>query len=171
MLTLIVAFSENRVIGKDNSLLWKLSDDLLRFKKLTLNHPIIMGRKTFESLPNGPFKNRLNVVLSRTIYNNNNNFDENVLFTTMEHINTILKLHQKHNQKIFIIGGSEIYNIFIEQCNILHITMVDEIIDGDSYFPFDKNFLTTYYKVVNKSEILYSKNKNIPYQYMTYDRK
>jgi dihydrofolate reductase len=168
---LIVAMSKNGVIGNNNKLPWYIPEDLVNFSELTKGHIIIMGRKTFESLPNGPLKNRLNVVLSRTIYNNNNNFDENVLFTTMDYLNTILKLHQKHNQKIFIIGGSEIYNIFIEQCNKLHITMVDEIIDGDSYFPFDKNFLTTYYKVVNKSEILYSKNKNIPYQYMTYDRK
>ena len=168
---LIVAMSKNGVIGNNNKLPWYIPEDLVNFSELTKGHIIIMGRKTFESLPNGPLKNRLNVVLSRTIYNNNNNFDENVLFTTMDYLNTILKLHQKHNQKIFIIGGSEIYNIFIEQCNKLHITMVDEIIDGDSYFPFDKNFLTTYYKVVNKSEILYSKNKNIPYQYFSYIRK
>jgi dihydrofolate reductase len=167
---LIVAMSKNGVIGNNNKLPWYIPEDLVNFSELTKGHIIIMGRKTFESLPNGPLKNRLNMVLSRTIYNNNN-FDENVLFTTMDYLNTILKLHQKHNQKVFIIGGSEIYNIFIEHCNKLHITMVDEIIDGDSYFPFDKEYLRTYYKLVNKSEILYSKNKNIPYQYLSYIRK
>jgi dihydrofolate reductase len=118
---LIVAMSKNGVIGNNNKLPWYIPEDLVNFSELTKGHIIIMGRKTFESLPNGPLKNRLNVVLSRTIYNNNNNFDENVLFTTMDYLNTILKLHQKHNQKIFIIGGSEIYNIFIEDCNKLHI--------------------------------------------------
>jgi len=166
---LIVAISKNGVIGNNNKLPWYIPEDLVNFSELTKGHIIIMGRKTFESLPNGPLKNRLNVVLSRTIYNNI--FYDNVLFTPMEDMNNIIKTNQKYNQKIFIIGGSEIYKIFIENCNKLHITMIDEIIDGDSYFPFDKEYLEEYFQVEKIAEILYSKNKNIPYQYLTYDRK
>ena len=68
---LIVAMSKNGVIGNNNKLPWYIPEDLVNFSELTKGHIIIMGRKTFESLPNGPLKNRLNVVLSRTIYNNN----------------------------------------------------------------------------------------------------
>jgi dihydrofolate reductase len=167
---IIVAMSKNYVIGCDNKLPWHIPEDLVNFSELTKGHIIIMGRKTFESLHNGPLKNRLNVVLSRTIYNNDN-FNDNVLFTTMEDMNNIIKTNQKNNQKIFIIGGSEIYKIFIEKCNKLHITMVDEIIDGDIYFPFDKEYLEQYFELEKMSEILYSKNKNVPYQYVTYKRK
>lgn len=167
---LIVAMSKNGVIGHNNKLPWNIREDLENFSKLTKGHIVIMGRKTFESLPNGPLKNRLNVILSRMVYNNNN-FTENVIFTSMEYLNTIINLHQTPNKKIFIIGGSEIYKIFIEYCDIIHITLIDEIIEGDSFFPVDYKYIKKYYRVKNESEILYSKNENIKYQYITYNRK
>lgn len=166
---LIVAMSKNGVIGHNNKLPWNIPEDLENFSKLTKGHIVIMGRKTFESLPNGPLKNRLNVILSRMIYNNN--FTENVIFTSMEYLNTIINLHQTPNKKIFIIGGSEIYKMFVENCDTIHMTFIDEIIEGDSYFPVDNKYLTQYYRIVNKSEFLYSKNENIKYQYLTYNRK
>lgn len=166
---LIVAMSKNGVIGHNNKLPWNIPEDLANFSELTKGHIVIMGRKTFESLPNGPLKNRLNIILSRSVYNNN--FNENVIFITMEHLNTIINLHQTPNKKIFIIGGSEIYKIFIEYCDTIHMTLIDEMVEGDSYFPVDNKYLKQYYRIVNKSEILYSKNKNIKYQYLTYNRK
>jgi dihydrofolate reductase len=166
---LIVAMSKNGVIGNNNKLPWNIPEDLAHFSNLTKGAILIMGRKTFESLPEGGLKNRLNVVLSRTPYNNNI-FDKNIIFTTLSSLYTVIQLHQVENQKIFIIGGSEIYNIFMEHCNKLHITIIDEIIEGDSYFPYNNKYLKQNYKLISKSEILHSKKENRNYQYLTYTK-
>jgi len=203
---LVVAMSKNGVIGKENKIPWYLPEDLIRFSKLTKGSIIIMGRKTFESLPNGPLQNRLHLVLSNTLQNNDwKNANSNVIFVNLENINSVIEYYIKDKQKIFIIGGSEIYKLFMRQCNKLHITMIDEIIEGDSYFPYYSEYLDKCYtplnnsngtpsnsstklpvtisndaptersilnvhgyKLINKTDILYSKNKNIKYQYFTY---
>lgn len=201
---LVVAMSKNGVIGKENKIPWYLPEDLIRFSKLTKSSIIVMGRKTFESLPNGPLQSRLHLVLTNSSENNDwKTANSNVIFVNLENINSVIEYYRKDKQKIFIIGGSEIYNLFMTQCKKLHITIIDEIIEGDSYFPYYIDYLDKYYthlnnsnetpinsssklsgtisndahierfilngyKVINKSDILYSKNKNIKYQYFTY---
>ena len=147
MLTLIVAFSENRVIGKENNLLWKLSDDLLRFKKLTLNHPIIMGRKTFESLPNALPK-RQNIVITR-----NPTFLPSTVYAVDSLENAILK-SKEFNENAFIIGGGEIYKQAINFVDVLELTLVHTIIEGDTLFPaLDlTNWEQTYIEFIEKSD-------------------
>jgi len=128
MISIIVAISENNAIGKENQLLWRISDDLKRFKQLTTSHTIIMGRKTFESLPNGALPNRRNVVISR-----------NKAFKTqgaelVSSIEDALKLCNKH-EECFIIGGGEIYKQAIQFAEKLYLTKVHAHFDADTFFP------------------------------------
>ena len=102
-LTIIAAASNNNVIGNNNKLIWHIPKDLMRFKELTLNHAVIMGRKTFESLPN-PLPNRLNIVATR---NTNYNHDGIVVCVSIEEALT----HCTNDSQPFIIGGGEILSL------------------------------------------------------------
>lgn len=133
MVNLIVAFSENYVIGKNNELIWKLPQDLMRFKKLTLNHTIVMGRKTFQSLPGIlPFRNHV-VISKKFNFFGSHVRTENCLKTAIHN----LKINFS-NKKIFIIGGGQIYcqsMCFVDQ---MYITKIHIKLDGDTFFPFFK---------------------------------
>lgn len=130
-LNLIVAFSENRAIGKDNDLLWYLPEDLKRFKTLTINKPIIMGRKTFESLPH-KLPNRKHIVITRDI--NYKLDDEDIIITNSlnKAINTDIV---KQSEESFIIGGGEIYKQSIDLVDNMYITVVKGEYEGDTFFP------------------------------------
>ena len=188
---MIVALNQDGIIGINNKIPWYIPEDLQRFKKMTEGHIVIMGRKTYESLPpnHRPLKNRLNIVLSRqtNIYDFEN---DNLIFTTIDNIYDIIKENIfieeeddndkiKIKKKVFIIGGSEIYNLFINQCSIIHITKVifniDHADDDDNndiaYFPNNDFFnFTDYHDKDDKDDFLISKNKNIKYRYITYKK-
>lgn len=126
-LSVIVARARNGVIGKDNTLIWHLSDDLKRFKALTMGHPIIMGRKTFESLPK--------VLPGRTHYVLTGNrayaAPEGVLlFHSPEEL--LAALPEGEN---FLIGGEHMYRALLPQADTLYITEIEEDFEGDAYFP------------------------------------
>lgn len=127
---LIVAVSKNNVIGKDNKLLWHISKDLKRFKELTLNHPIIMGRKTFMSLPFKPLPKRINIVLSRNLNSIENVIIKKTLEEAISYAKTI-------DDKIFIIGGSSVYKEALDKNLVdrMEITKLDKEYEGDSFFP------------------------------------
>jgi len=133
---LVVAMTTNGVIGKASGLPWHIPEDLKRFRKLTEGSVVVMGRKTYNSLPYGPLKNRINLVLSREP-GRESQYD-NLIFVTMENIFHVLDQYQQENKKIFIIGGSEIYKLFWDHCTTIHITHVlDDTIEGDTFFPHD----------------------------------
>ena len=129
MLSIIVAISENNVIGKDNKLLWHLPEDLKRFKELTTGHTIIMGRKTFESLGK-VLPNRKHIVITRDKDYNEKN--ENV--EIINDINAIYK-YVNDDEENFVIGGAIIYNQLIKITKKMYITKIYEKYDGDAYFP------------------------------------
>ena len=182
---MIVALNQDGIIGINNKIPWYIPEDLQRFKKITEGHIVIMGRKTYESLPvkHRPLKNRLNIVLSRQTNINESNIEhDNLIFTTMDNIYDIIKENiynddadDQNKKKIFIIGGSEIYNLFMNQCSIIHITEVlfflsfeEKNKDADdtiAYFTNNNIFLNVN---VNNDDFLISKNKNIKYRYITY---
>jgi len=127
---IIVAKAKNNVIGKDNQLIWKLSDDLKKFKACTTGHYIIMGRKTFESMGK-PLPNRVSVVITR-----------NKAYTVPEGHFVAHDLEEafkicasKNEDKVFIIGGAEIYTQALPYCDELLITEVHASPDGDAFFP------------------------------------
>ena len=127
-ISLIVAVAEDRAIGDKGNLLWHLSSDLKRFKAITTGHTIIMGRKTYDSLPNGALPNRRNIVISRQLKNLKDaevysDFDEALKATSDEDI-------------VYIIGGGEIYKKTFPRADELHITLVHKSYpEADTRFP------------------------------------
>ncbi|MBF0713214.1 dihydrofolate reductase [Gemella sp. GH3] len=126
MISLIVAYDKNRCIGSNNTIPWNLKEDMKRVKSLTTNQTILMGRKTYESIGK-PLPNRINRVLT----NNSDYVAEGIeLFSNIDDA-----LRNVTTEKIFIFGGSTIYEQLIDVCNEIYITEVDADINGDSYFP------------------------------------
>ena len=150
MITIIVAASENDVIGNDNKLIWHLSKDLIRFKNLTKGHHVIMGRKTFESMPKA-LPNRTNVVISR----NKNYTAENII--VVNSIEDALKVC-KNDPQPFIIGGGEIYKLGLQYAKRIELTRVHHDFEGDTFFP-----------EINK-KMFDIENHNYNFSFVTYDK-
>ena len=127
MITLIVAMGKNREIGKENQLLWHLPKDLKRFKELTSGYPIIMGRKTYESIGK-PLPNRTNIVISRK----NDWFEEGILIVGS--IKEAVKFAKKIDEEVFVIGGGNIYEQTIDLADKLEVTLVDAVLGADTFF-------------------------------------
>ncbi|WP_314244102.1 dihydrofolate reductase [Empedobacter tilapiae] len=128
MINIVVAKASNNVIGAKNDLIWHLPNDLKHFKSLTSGHPIIMGRKTFESLGR-PLPNRINIVVTR---------DQNWNAEGIEIASSLSKAIvavKKIDDDIYIIGGGNIYKQAMEFTDVLYITEVHHEFDGDTYFP------------------------------------
>ncbi len=126
MLSIIVAVADNGVIGCHNRLIWHISEDLKRFKSLTTGHPIIMGRKTYESIGR-PLPGRQNIIVSRNPELAIDNCD---VVTSLEQAIEIARGQEK-----FIIGGGEIYREALPLCDKLYLTRVEQQPEGDTFFP------------------------------------
>lgn len=125
--------ARNRAIGKDNRLIYWLPDDLKRFKSLTTGHTIIMGRKTFESLPKGALPNRRNIVLSRS----KRDFEGCDCYSSLEEALS----HCGHGEDIYVIGGASVYEQALPLADRLCLTEVEDTPDeADAYFPSYDNW-------------------------------
>lgn len=132
MISIIVAYSKNRVIGNKGKIPWKCKTDLQRFKKLTENNVVIMGRKTYEEIGT-PLTNRVNIVISKTKkFTENNVFTANSLEDALEFAET-----NYPNKEIFISGGTSVYEKALEMdiVDCLYISVINKIVPGDRYFP------------------------------------
>ncbi|NQX86736.1 MAG: dihydrofolate reductase [Flavobacteriaceae bacterium] len=160
-LTLIVAAAENDAIGKDNQLIWHLSNDLKRFKTLTSNHHIIMGRKTFESFPK-PLPNRTHIVITRQ---ENYKAPEGVII-----VNTLADALDaaKSDKQPFIIGGGEIYREAMTFADKIELTRVHHEFEADTFFP--KIDMSVWKETEN---VLHEKDDkhNYAYSFITYERR
>lgn len=125
---IIAAIAENGVIGKDNNIPWHISDDLKRFKKITMGYPVIMGRKTWESMDGRPLPGRKNIVLTR---------QQNYPAVGCELFGSINEAvdHCADLEKVFIIGGTTIYATGLKIADTLELTRVHRQVEGDTYFP------------------------------------
>ncbi|MEK7471589.1 MAG: dihydrofolate reductase [Patescibacteria group bacterium] len=129
MISLIAAIGKNNELGKGNTLLWHLPADMKHFKEITTLHPVIMGRKTFESIGK-PLPNRRNIVITRNL---NYKMDGVELVYSL---NEALDLFPNQNEEIFIIGGAELYKQTMPVADKLYITHIDaEDKDADAFFP------------------------------------
>lgn len=126
MLSIIVAVANNGIIGDQNSLLWHIREDMLRFKRITTGHPVIMGRKTFESIGR-PLPNRTNVVVSRQ----NIEIEGCIVVHSLEEAITSFS----GEEEIFIIGGAQIYEQALPLADKIYLTLVHRDYDGDTSFP------------------------------------
>lgn len=131
---LIAAVSENRIIGRDNKLPWRIPEDLKRFKELTTGHPIIMGRKTFESIGR-PLPDRTNIVVSA-----NESFEAPGCIVCHSIGEAIKVAREKDQDKVFIIGGGKVYQGSIGLAQKLYLTVVEGEFEGDTFFPDYSDF-------------------------------
>lgn len=128
MTTIVVAMGEKNGIGFNNRLLWHLPKDLKHFKEITSGHPVIMGRKTYESIGK-PLPNRTNIVVSRKT----DWFEEGILIVGS--IKEAVKFAKKIDEEIFIIGGGKIYEQTMDIVDRLELTLVKAELEADTYFP------------------------------------
>ncbi len=156
MISLIVAYARNQVIGKEGVMPWHLPADLKHVKELTTGKTIVMGRKTFESLGR-PLPNRRNVVLTR-----NRGF----------HPDGVDVVHTKEEVMalgdVIIFGGAEIYKQFLDVVDRMYITQIDLEVEGDTFFPeWDREAFT----VVDKREGIVDEKNQYPHSFYVYERK
>ena len=160
MINVIVAKASNNVIGAKNDLIWHLPNDLKHFKNLTSGHPIIMGRKTFESLGR-PLPNRTNIVITRDKNWQGENVEKE--FSLEKAIESAKKI----NEDIYIIGGGNIYKQAMEFADVLYITEVHHEFEGDTYFPeIDEEI----WEEVDRENFMKDEKHPYAYSYVTYKR-
>lgn len=156
-LTMIAAIGKNRELGKDNDLIWHLPADLKFFKEQTKGHTIVMGRKTFESLP-GMLPKRHHIVISRS----NPKLDERV--EIFSNIDEFLKAYQNYDEEIFVIGGAQIYSQMLPYADKLILTEIDQSYEADVFFPeFDK-------AKYHRREVNDITENDIHYKHLIYER-
>ena len=161
MLSLIVAKAKNNIIGKNNSLIWHLPDDLKRFKALTSGHTIIMGRRTFESLGR-VLPNRHHVILCNDMEMYVDNENVEILKDISE-----LDGYINDNEENFIIGGATIYKLLMPYCSKMYITEIDKDFDGDVSFPeIDKSIWKETSRVPGPED----GENNFKYDYVIYEK-
>ncbi|MCS6794989.1 MAG: dihydrofolate reductase [Raineya sp.] len=165
MVSLIVAASENNVIGKDGKLPWRLKDDMQFFKKLTTSHVLIMGRKTFESLPK-VLPNRVHIIVSRDKnydVDDENCYVLNILDEAIDFARTFL------GKEIFIIGGGTIYEQAIKKKVVkkIYLTRVKAILEGDTFFP---EISPAEWKEVARYSYPQNENNQYPFDIIEYER-
>ena len=162
MLSIIVAVAKNNVIGKDNQLIWHISEDLKRFKKITPGKTIIMGRKTFESLGR-ILPNRKHVILCNDAQMHIDNENVEILKDIKE-----LKPYIQSKEEHFIIGGATIYRLLMPYANKMYITHINQEFEGDVYFPeIDRDE----WNIIEREKGIKSEENPYDYEYVTYIRK
>lgn len=160
MISIIVAVAEKNAIGRNNDLLWHLSDDLVRFKRITSGHPVIMGRRTWESLPKRPLPNRRNIVISDIPGDRIEGAE--VAFS----IEDAVALCDPDVEN-FVIGGASVYRQFLPLCNRLYLTRVYEDYEADVFFP---EISEAEWKLVSSEEGPPDARNDFRYTYLIYDR-
>lgn len=159
MVSIIVAMGRNRVIGKDNDLIWHLPADLKHFKETTMGKPVIMGRKTFESMGK-PLPGRTNIVITR-----NNQYEAKGCLVAQSLEKALKRVSGE--AEVFIAGGGEIYREAMPLADRMHITIIDHSFEGDTYFP---EFSKKEWKIIE--EIYHPANMENKYSMVlrTYER-
>jgi dihydrofolate reductase len=165
MLSLIVAMSENQVIGINNSLPWHLPNDLQYFKRVTMGKPIIMGRKTFESIGR-PLPGRRNIVVSR---------QDDWQFTGVDCVKTLEEAISLGNNiafveghdEVMVIGGAQIYQSILPMVDRLYITHVHDVVEGDAYFP---DVTWSSFNEVTREDVKAQEPNPYDYSFVVYDK-
>lgn len=161
MISIIVAIAQNQAIGKNNDLLWHLSDDLKHFKQLTSGKAVVMGKRTFYSLPRRPLPNRRNIVITDVA-------DEQIEGCEMAYsIADAVKLCHPDDEN-FIIGGGSVYAQFMPLADTLYITWVFKDFEADTFYPSIDDAI---WQVVDQSERMHDEVTGLDFAYFTYKRR
>jgi dihydrofolate reductase len=161
MISIIVAIAEDNGIGYKNELLWHLPEDMKRFRKLTLGHTVIMGKKTWESLPKKPLSGRKNIIITDDPLDR---FESGLAAYSIEDALSKCEV----NEEIFIIGGGSIYRQFMAVADRLLITHIHKKAPADIYFPVIDPEI---WEPVEKEDHLQDDTSQIPYTYIIYRRR
>lgn len=161
MISIIVAIAENNAIGKDNDLLWHLSEDLKRFKKLTSGKTVIMGKKTFESLPVRPLPNRRSIVITDVP---GEQIDGCVMAFSIE--DAVSKCSP--DEENFVIGGGSVYRQFMPIADKFYLTKVHKSFEADTFYP-EIDF--SQWEMIEKTEGFVDEKNPYPHTYYVYKRK
>ena len=156
MISLIVAHDKNRVIGYENKMPWHLPGDLQYFKEVTMGKPIIMGRKTFESIGR-PLPGRRNIVITRNKQYNSDGIE------TVSSLDEALML-TKNDEEVMIIGGEQIFRLALPLANRLYITQINAEFNGDTFFPSYEGWQLVHCQNEIKS------NDGYTFQYCIYEK-
>ncbi len=159
MISIIVAVAENGVIGDKNRLLWHISEDLRHFKRITTGHPVVMGRKTWESLGR-PLPGRENVVVSRQEL-------------TLEGARTVHSLDEAYalfppEEEVFVIGGAQIYGEALRAADRFYLTRVHRAYEGDTLFP---EWNADEWRLIESESFPCGERYEYPFTFETYERK
>ncbi len=161
ILSAIVAISNNNVIGKDNELPWYLPADLKYFKKITINHPVIMGRKSYEAIGQ-PLPKRTNIVLTQDPYY----LSSNILIA--HSIEEALALaYDLESDEVFVIGGAMIFEICLPLLDRLYITEIHADFDGDTFFP---DWNREEWNLISEEHHSSDKKNEFDYSFKIYER-
>jgi len=160
MISIIVAVAQNDAIGKNNDLLWHIPADMKRFKKLTLGHTLIMGKRTYQSLPVKPLSNRQSIVITD---DPDDHFEGCIMVSSIEES---LKLCDP-SQETFIIGGASVYRQFLPLTDRLYLTKVHQDFEGDVFFPVI-NYNN--WKLVSEENFPRDEKNDFTYSFLIYDR-
>ena len=164
--SLIVAVSENGVIGKDNDLIWHLPKDMRFFKDTTLGHHVIMGRKNFESIPHKfrPLPNRTNIVITRQ---SDYKAEDSIVVNSVEEALKVAKSNGEN--EAFIIGGGQIYKLALEANLIdrIYLTRIHHSFDGDTFFPE----LSSDWEEINREDCFKDNNHKYDYSFIVLEKK
>ncbi|MCL2873629.1 MAG: dihydrofolate reductase [Defluviitaleaceae bacterium] len=159
MLSLIAALADDYAIGKNGYMPWNLQDDLKRFAEITKGKTIIMGRKTFESLP-GVLPQRKHVIISTST---DLKIDDEMVYVTRD-VDSILKKYANQDEEVFVIGGTKIYEAALPYCNKLYLTFVEGDFEADTFFP---KFDAAQFEIIERSELFTDNKSKIRFQYIT----
>ncbi|MBY6036733.1 dihydrofolate reductase [Fictibacillus nanhaiensis] len=157
MISFVVAIDKNRAIGKDNDLPWYLPNDLKHFKKVTMGKPIVMGRKTYESIGK-PLPGRENIVVTR---------DKNYIAEGTKIVHSIDEVLAIDAEEICVIGGTEIFKLFLPVADRLYITEIHETFEADTFFPeLDQNE----WKEISRSTGTVDEKNKYPHEFVVYEK-
>lgn len=159
-ISIIVAIARNHAIGKDNQLLWHISADLQRFKKITSGHQVIMGKLTYLSLPVRPLPNRKNIVITD---NPDESFEGSI---TVNSISEALE-YCHENEESFIIGGGSVYRQFMPYATKLYLTLVDKDFEADTFFP---EIDYSQWQLIEKEDHFPDNKNDFAYSFLIYQK-
>lgn len=161
VISIIAAIGANRELGKDNDLLWRIPADWKRFKEITSGHTVIMGRKTFESINAKPLKNRRNIVITRQKGYPGNGAE------VVDSWEVALQLAEP-GEEVFILGGAQIYDLFLPIADRLYLTHVHRFFDeADTWFP---EYNPDNWEIIEQTDIHDDEEAGLSYSYINYRR-
>ncbi|HEX8460459.1 MAG TPA: dihydrofolate reductase [Segetibacter sp.] len=161
IISLIVAASTNHIIGKDNGLPWSLPNDMRYFKNTTWGMPVIMGRKTLESMDNKPLPGRVNIVIT-----SDKNLKVNGVAVVNSWHDAMFVAENTDCKEVFVIGGGQIFKDAIKKANRIYMTRIETIIDGDVFFP---EIDTKKWKLVNSRPCKADEKHNYDYTFQVWE--